>query len=94
MTLNLANYALVFIHEMITNGELTDFQIAEAANCRKRAIIRIWSNSLNCDYSNSRNHFRQLIYDDVFPVHCQVFSMRGLVSYYSQKQDLCKPCAS
>jgi len=35
---------LSFIHDMISSGELTTSQMAEAAGCRKRTVIRIRSN--------------------------------------------------
>lgn len=44
MAPNLAKSTLEFIHNMISSGELTTSQIAEAAGCSRRAIIRIRSN--------------------------------------------------
>ena len=44
MAPNLAKSTLVLIHDMISSDELTTSQMAEAAGCSKRAIIRIWSN--------------------------------------------------
>lgn len=44
MAPNLAKSTLEFIHDMISSGELTASQIAEAAGCSKRAITRIRSN--------------------------------------------------
>lgn len=44
MAPNLAKSTLEFIHDMISSGELTTSQIAKAAGCSKRAIIRIRSN--------------------------------------------------
>lgn len=44
MAPNLAKSTLEFIHDMISSGELTTSQIAEAAGCSKRAITRIRSN--------------------------------------------------
>ncbi|OQD86930.1 hypothetical protein PENSOL_c082G07324 [Penicillium solitum] len=44
MAPNLAKSSLVLIHDMITSEELTTSQMADAAGCSKRAIIRIRSN--------------------------------------------------
>ncbi|CRL30273.1 unnamed protein product [Penicillium camemberti] len=41
MAPNIAKYTLVLIHDMITSEELTASQMADAADCSKRAIIRI-----------------------------------------------------
>ncbi|KAJ5084558.1 hypothetical protein NUU61_009137 [Penicillium alfredii] len=44
MAPNLAKSTLVLIHDMISSDELTTSQMAEAAGCSERAIIRIRSN--------------------------------------------------
>lgn len=44
MAPTLAKSTLVFIRDMISSGEITTFQMAEAACCSKRTIIRIRSN--------------------------------------------------
>jgi transposase len=44
MAPNLARSTLEFIHDMISSGELTNSQMAQAAGCSKRAILRIRSN--------------------------------------------------
>ena len=44
MAPNLAKSTLVLIHDMIASNKLTTSQIAKAAGCSKRAIIRIRSN--------------------------------------------------
>lgn len=44
MAPNLAQSTLDLIHDMISSDELTTSQMAEAAGCSKRAIIRIRSN--------------------------------------------------
>lgn len=44
MAPNLAKSTLALIHDMITSEELTTSQMADAAGCSKRAIIRIRSN--------------------------------------------------
>lgn len=41
---HVAKSTLEFIHDMISSDELTTSEIAEAAGCSKRAIIRIRSN--------------------------------------------------
>lgn len=41
MAPNIAKYTLVLIYDMITSEELTASQMADAADCSKRAIIRI-----------------------------------------------------
>ncbi|KAJ5941423.1 hypothetical protein N7516_001591 [Penicillium verrucosum] len=49
MAPNIAKYTLVLIHDMITSEELTASQMADAADCSKRAIIRILSVNLDQD---------------------------------------------
>ena len=44
MAPNLAKSTLELIHDMISSGELTTSQMAQAAGCSKRAILRIRSN--------------------------------------------------
>jgi hypothetical protein len=44
MASNLARSTLDLIHDMLVSGELTTSQMAEAAGCSKRAIIRLRSN--------------------------------------------------
>jgi hypothetical protein len=44
MAPNLARSTLDLIHDMLVSGELTTSQMAEAAGCSKRAIIRLRSN--------------------------------------------------
>lgn len=44
MAPNLAKSTLLLIHDMIASNELTTSQMAKAAGCSKRAIIRIRSN--------------------------------------------------
>ncbi|GAQ10147.1 hypothetical protein ALT_7468 [Aspergillus lentulus] len=44
MAPNLAKSTLELIHDMISSGEVTTSQIAQAAGCSKRAILRIQSN--------------------------------------------------
>lgn len=44
MAPNLAQSTLSFIHDMISSGELTTSQMAEAAGCSKRTVMRIRCN--------------------------------------------------
>lgn len=44
MAPNLAKSTLKLVHDMISSGELTTSQMAQAAGCSKRAILRIRSN--------------------------------------------------
>lgn len=44
MAPNLAQSTLTLIQDMLVSGELTTSQMAEAAGCSKRAIIRLRAN--------------------------------------------------
>lgn len=44
MAPNLARSTIEFIYDMIVGGELTTSQMAEAAGCSKRTVLRIRSN--------------------------------------------------